>query len=151
VTDAEIGWVAGIVDGEGCILIENATSRFRGRDYPGLRLCLRVGNTDPRLILKLEALFGGGHVRRMPGRNRRRALFTWNVSSRRAADVVRLIFPHLVIKREQAELALAFAKTLRPRGGRGRLSAQTVEQRQWLRRQLMTLHQKAPEIQDASL
>ena len=97
----DLTWAAGVIDGEGCIGIYRASFT--------LQLVLRVANIDPKMILKLEDLFGG-HIRvsSPDKRPRRRRAFHWIIRDRRAENVLRKLLPFLVTKHDEAVIALNF-------------------------------------------
>jgi len=99
-----IGWAAGIIDGEGCIVLS--------RDHIGPTkesYSLRVGvsNTDIRMLHKLKELFGGcisKHGRKQKPHHLDK--WCWRVGSKCAENCLLQILPWLVVTREQAELAI---------------------------------------------
>ena len=98
-TDA---YVAGLIDGEGCIGIEarkNATSF-------GIRV--DVGMSDKALTtLRLLAKEHGGSVRATrAATDRWESASAWTVNGEECAAMLRRILPHLVLKPSQARLAL---------------------------------------------
>ena len=93
-----LAWAAGIIDGEGCISLGPTSGR--------VQLILHVGQVDIRMLQKLYSIFGGIIKPMKDHRPRRRAVWRWRVRGDQAAQVLKLILPWLVIKHEQAELAL---------------------------------------------
>ena len=99
VTTHDLAYLAGIVDGEGCIYAEAKRSRSSIR--------LTVTNTSLALINWIVGRFGGNvHVCKK-SRRRKRICYSWYVNGQRlAARILAAIIPYMVIKRKQAELAL---------------------------------------------
>lgn len=128
-TESQLGWGAGIIDGEGCISIYGRA----GRTHRGLQLVVSVVNTDLRMPLRMRELFGGTFTKTCEARPRRRPTWTWLVTGRSAAKVLGVLYPHLTIKREQTEVAMAYAATI---GRNGPLSDAIRHERQRLREQL---------------
>jgi hypothetical protein len=133
--EQEKAYLAGIVDGEGSI--------FVGKTYKRLNtMMVNVSNTDPRLHMWLKNHVGGSvteEKRRFPNR---RKVWLWQISSNKAADMLEQIFPYLVIKKDQAETAIAFQKlkqNANRRGGNGKLSH---EEYQWR----LDLYQKLKDL-----
>ena len=133
-------WIrlAAFVDGEGMIDIHEGVPKIRVRPTPNLFLRVVILNTDPRLPLWCKGTFGGSVL---PGGRPRKAshrpTFVWAVSARQAARVVRGCLPHLLLKREQAEVALAFYETI---GRHGKpVSGEIIERRLDCRRLLSSL------------
>jgi hypothetical protein len=94
----DLAYLAGIIDGEGYIGIGNAPR-------------LRVANTNPRLMEWLRCRFGGSIWTSRKRDGRSKALFTWELSARKAERVLREVAPFLILKREQAAIILAHYAT----------------------------------------
>jgi hypothetical protein len=103
-TEAERGYLAGIIDGEGTISFSRCMGNGKNRN--SYRLLLSVSNTDQRLILWLHERFGGTRFEsRTSGKSpRKRRLYGWTIITNKAIVMCREIAPYLVIKREQAEM-----------------------------------------------
>lgn len=97
-TDA--AWTAGIIDGEGSLLVHRS-----GLRPPSARLA--VGNTDERMIGRLRDLWGGPVYDWQPPQPKRKHMYRWAVSGHRLGVVLRAVLPYLVTKRERAEDCLA--------------------------------------------
>src|SRR5713101_4765974 len=115
ITSVMASWTAGIVDDEGCIML----IRQRGglRRTVNDRLCLKVVNTDPRMLKELQRLWGG-RIGACSVYTGRRPAWEWMVFNARALEVLRLIRSYLIVKGEQADVALEFSVGIRG-GGRG--------------------------------
>lgn len=115
----DLAWAAGIVDGEGCIYIGKRSRERPGSTRPGWKCTLRVANTDVRMVNRMWQFFGG-HV--TPPRMIRlstRPYFEWHSESARSTRaILEALLPYLVVKRDQAEVAIQFANTMW-KGGRG--------------------------------
>jgi len=131
----DLAWAAGVIDGEGCIHIRWAKNYLRGSRRHVL--AIDVVNTDPRMIEKLKALFGGwiGISRRKT--EVRKVRYIWTISSSRAAAVLRLVAPYVVTKPEEVQTALTHAATVR---GSHRINKTTLALRKKCRQRLMDLH-----------
>jgi len=140
VTDADLGWTAGVIDGEGCIGIYTRG----GQRTDEFRLVVRVENTDARMLLHLKKLWGGQYHPVTPSRSRdrlrERPCWSWTVWDRQAGGFLRVISEHLVIKREQAEIASEFVSLFK-RGG-ARRTEDEKEQRMALAGQLKLLKRR---------
>jgi hypothetical protein len=109
----QLAYIAGLVDGEGCIQINR---RDNGKRFG---LYVSIDNTDRRMIEWLERTIQYGFCTVQ----KKRAKANWNagyrfvVQERYAADLLQRVKPYLVIKREQAEVALEFqARKITQRG-----------------------------------
>ena len=99
----DLAWAGGIVDGEGCIGAY-ATSGY-------MRLKLEVNNIDPRMPQMLYEMFGGTRYLHPAQRPNERQLYRWCAHDALAGRIIAQIYPYLVIKKEQAEIALQIAAT----------------------------------------
>lgn len=135
-TDADLGWTAGIIDGEGCI---SAYGQKR-RDHPGKIWSLRltVGNTDIRMLYHLQELWGGNIKRmakpRIPEKHRQ--AYQWNVCGPEMCRVLRAVREELVVKGEQADLALQFGVLLNSSGSTCKVEEDNLLRREELSTQL---------------
>ncbi len=108
-TNEEKAYLAGIIDGEGCISIyskeRNGPRRF------GLRLT--IYNSDLQLMDWITKRLGGKAVEcithRQQGRLRN---YQWATEGHRAIKVLSQVYPYMVMKRKQAGIAFEFGKTL---------------------------------------
>lgn len=97
-TEADAAYFAGFIDGEGCIFISKAHN-----------LVLTATNTHKGVIDKFLNVIGGS-VKIRPQRQRQREVFRWQVNGQRALMFLEKIFPYLVVKKQEAELAMNFQK-----------------------------------------
>lgn len=108
-TKIDYARLAAFLDGEGTIAIRRI-KRGDAQSYQ-MRVEIMVTNTDPRLMTWLKERFGG-----CVGRGGNSGVvykcFKWRIECKRAHDLLVKCLPYFVIKREQAELAIAFRKTV---------------------------------------
>lgn len=133
--------MAAFVDGEGCISIIRTEAGRRGSSLsksPQFALHLHMGNIDPRLALWCSERFGGLlYLRPLSEANENhRDMYLWMAQSKRAEAVLRGCLPHFVLKREQAEIALAYRDIAWVATGRKRVPVETTEKREVFRLQL---------------
>lgn len=104
-TPTEIAWTAGIIDGEGCIGIYS--DRSKGPDSH--RLYLTVANTEERMLVRLKTLWGGDYrLQKRRTSAHHRCVWAWRMHDRAAGRFLEVVLPYLVVKKEQAEIALEF-------------------------------------------
>ena len=111
---AELGYLAGMIDGEGSISIFISTANNR------LRLILTVYNTNLPCLRWIQERFGG-RVRlvkraRMKWKNN----YVWETGWQHAANVLREVLPFMIIKRSHAELFIQCAATMSRKNHCGR-------------------------------
>lgn len=135
-------WAAGILDGEGCIQLISRKGRTGPRGVGRAGFCLRVdvGNTDPRMLLKLKELFGGSAVsRRKTNRGYgTMPMWQWSLGCAQAEAMLRAVLPWLVVKKEQADLAIISRELVQP-SRRKKLTAAELAERQALSDQIKRL------------
>ena len=117
-------YLAGIFDGEGCVGLWNQKTKDKA---PSASLQLRISMTTPFAVQLLHETFGGSLFADKVRYGKRRQTFTWVVYSRKAEACLRALLPYLREKREQAEIAVAFAE-LRNRRHVGRGCELTTEE-----------------------
>lgn len=143
-----LAYVAGIIDGEGTIFISKGKPA-KERVTPTYVGCLRVGNTDKRLIDFLHVTFGEGgvHERKMSATNANwKNCWMWAVTGPAAARAVRAVRPYLRLKGAQADLLLEFVDGFLSfeRIGRFGVSPEEETRRENLRQLIRELNRKGP-------
>lgn len=120
----QIGWLAGVVDGEGALTIHRNREARGWRVRPGLT----IESVDPVLIETAAAILKESGVgpyiwRRKAARakNRQKTVILHVTGWCRMAKLLTLLLPYLVNKREEAtEMGrLVFDRAARPRGPNG--------------------------------
>ena len=129
--------LAAFIDGEGSIRIATHSSK---KGNICLYLDMTVTNCDPRLINWLKTTFGGNTGARQHKNERWAPGFYWNVACKVAENLLRECLPYFVMKREQAEIALAFAATLTRSVGVKGHTEETWRHRMALRDTLREMH-----------
>ena len=99
-------YIAGLIDGEGCIYICKEKKNGRVIRY---RVRLQITNTNKLLIDFLKNSIGFGYVTSgIKIRDGWKTRYDWIVMNGQARDVLNKCIPYLVIKKQQAELAFQF-------------------------------------------
>lgn len=110
-TSQEAAYIAGIIDGEGCIQFTKYANKARYRTCK-YTIQVSVTNTNPDLIDWLESRLGGYRyeVKRKYGARKRSVNKYWHLtwSTLHAANILSMISPYLVCKLEQAQIAKEF-------------------------------------------
>lgn len=92
-----IAYLAGIIDGEGCIMI----SRPHG-DFSYYSMRLEVAQKDGKLMDYLIGSFGGSIRDSRNGAS----VWKWQLSGKKAVELLTTCLPFLVVKKKQAEIAI---------------------------------------------
>jgi hypothetical protein len=119
-TKEEIGYIAGIIDGEGIIRIARfqQTRRALGSFY---RVVVSVANSDLRLMAWLNERLGGSVYRSRKGIAGQKTVWYWQLGTSSLVPFLRKIGMFLVVKGKQAALVHEFCVgALWRKGGAGR-------------------------------
>ncbi len=112
-----LAYAAGIIDGEGSIVITQAKTKRTKRGYQ-FTLAVAVRNTNEWLIQWLKFNFGGSvgmSTLNMEKRFGYKPIWYWQMTSDIAMKFLELLLPYLQLKKPQAELAIRFQKNRRHR------------------------------------
>jgi len=96
-TTEDLGWTAGILDGEGYLAVTAP---------PIYGVKVAVGNTDLRMLLALRDLWGGKIYPNRHAYPNSKPFYSWQLHGKLAFALLELVAPLLRCKREQAELLL---------------------------------------------
>lgn len=138
-SEIDLAKMAAYIDGEGCIGI----SCRREETTQWWHLHLNISNSDPRLIEWVQQRFGKGSVsiQKHGKRGQSKAVYNWLARDSQVAEILQLCLPYFTIKRDQAEIALAFRRTFFSQSGKryhrwNRLTSDVIEQRRVLQANL---------------
>lgn len=137
INSTELAWAAGILDGEGSIIVLKDNHLPKGRKTPQYKLRVQVGMCDKATIKRIHKLFGGKFndqkCYKKPGWKQ---VYYWVVHSRDAEKVLKILRPFVFTKKKQLELALKFSERTLSKVGNGNVvSKKLVKQRElfWLK------------------
>lgn len=132
ISDVQLAWAAGIIDGEGCLHISRARpNRGAGAVSPSYSFYLKVTMGHRPTVERLQSIFAAagcpGSIQSVT-QWRFNPAYSWLLASRKAIDVIRLVRPYLVTKAAEADIAEEFM-SLRPapRGGNNKFRATPPE------------------------
>lgn len=99
-------WIAGVIDCDGCITMSSPTG------YADIR----VGMMDKEMIDALERLSGVGNswssVKKFKAhRGRKKHVYHWEVCNNQAIQLLEAVRPYLIVKADQADIAISLKKT----------------------------------------
>ena len=111
-TREEGAYLAGIIDGEGCLSVtSNLASGQRFIPY------LSIVNTSEELMSRLHELIGGGSVQRKKGKkDYYKDCFVLTVRSNKLREILPLVIDFLIVKREQGQLVLSLLQLINQHG-----------------------------------
>jgi len=100
-SDAERGYIAGIIDGEGCV-------GFTWGNAAKAQLRVTVTNTSYPLVEWLKRKIGGHVCRKKKTHEKWKTSWQWTVTSAQARRLLDAVASMLVVKKRQAELVVEF-------------------------------------------
>jgi len=112
ISKADLGWTAGIIDGEGCISIVIRNRRKKTNNLPEHQLHIYCQSKTKSMQDKLRCLWGGSVLFCTDKRQNRADTWKWCIVSKDAALLLSCILPYLVVKKDHAKLALLFRKSV---------------------------------------
>lgn len=114
ITDIDLGWLCGLIDGEGCLGIYHRGGQ-RKKDYkPELRIDMTSKEDIQRYVTLMDRLDAGAHIKYYLGDRAKNRRGHWVVSIgglRRLKRILPLFIPHLVGKKEKAQLVYNFCES----------------------------------------
>jgi intein/homing endonuclease len=100
--EMDAAWLAGIIDGEGCILIRGGGGKFQG--------ALEITNTSRKLINRLKKLgFSTYPMHWYPTKGKKG--WSARVLANPMIEILRATIPHMTAKKRQAEILLSYETT----------------------------------------
>jgi hypothetical protein len=103
VKKTDLAYMAGIIDGEGCICIHRSRTKRAGDSL--------IANVTVRMTVEhipqwLHFSFGGSFGTQKPKKVGWQPVYQWKVYGKNAVTFLQAILPYLIVKRPQAEIAL---------------------------------------------
>jgi len=107
-----LAYTAGLLDGDGCIQISSVEPNNKGTQKTKYHnLSVQITNTNKEVINWLKDIFGGFITSRYSLPSSRKDCktgFVWHIATIQAKDFLESIYPYLIIKKKQADLAIRF-------------------------------------------
>jgi hypothetical protein len=139
------GYTAAMIDGEGCISIASYLQKVHkgGREYryTNTQLAISIFQTDERLMKWLQHHYGGTYIPRKPEVGKRQG-WSWVPAKKNLELFVLRMLPYLLLKREQALLALEYIRLGKAKPGPNNGSADLQKKRQDLAARCSNLNQR---------
>jgi len=126
-----LAYAAGIIDGEGCIY---GNIRLRKTGCVETHVMIQVTMCSGSVIKWLKDNFGGRTYTDIPrsGHAAYKRRYTWQITSKQVAPLLRALLPYLIEKQERAKLAIQLSDSIADvwhRGRKGKLPAEEVARR----------------------
>lgn len=128
-SEHEIGYLAGIMDGEGTIHISRPISRHKDCKSPIYQTYIAVTNTEMKLLQWLQERIGG-IIRSIPTDKKsgviRKPIWRWYCPIYRIKEFCALLIPYSIIKRREFEIMFEIRGTYRNQAKQGKQGIQKV-------------------------
>lgn len=140
-------WLAGFIDGEGCIYISRTKNENRWGYQYTLRLEITQANKELLDSIKERVGFGSNtwnkNINAVKNRVSKRQVYSIKWSSRKAYEILKKLYPYLVVKRAQASMGMEFQELVIKNYGKGMRVSDEYNKKQVELRELLILA-KAP-------
>lgn len=139
-TDLELSYLAGLFDGEGCIQIAHNKPQY-GKKTEQHTLTCKVAMTNGTAVNGFLAFGGSICVKRASRVNPKwKDQYVWSVSSNIAMQFLKIIKPHLRLRKAEADCGVDFQTFRSNKSHRGkRLTQTSIDKREWYREELRRL------------
>ena len=129
-------WLAGFIDGEGCIELYYSKEKRRNKIYPTIYPRIIIANTNKKVIDYIYILFtkNCGYYIQKQNKNWK-PCYKITFIRQKALTLLKIIHPYLKVKKDQAKLCLDFYQTIKKKqkhrksGQYRKMNQQTVKKR----------------------
>lgn len=139
INEIDLARLAAFIDGEGCITITVRKSNSR------MNIKIFITNTDIRLPEWCVGVTGVGNIHMSDSRRdlmRVKPAYRWECTGGAAMDLAKLVYPYLILKKDQADILIRLRKYVTNAYGVAGLPAWVKEQRLSLTNQIRQLNQR---------
>ena len=106
--DIDLAYMAGMLDGEGCISITKGRPKNTNLHNLSYGLQIRISMVDKSIPLLFLFVFGGSLRQRDYSHKGYKNQWRWSVSGELAVRSLEMLMPYLRSKKNEAELAIKF-------------------------------------------
>lgn len=136
--ETDKAYLAGLIDGEGCITITKA-KRPHSTPLPIYILLIVISQKDKQLLDFWKAKTQLGSVFAVK-KSRNDGIYQWQIKSRQAETLLRAVYDFLILKKNQADLVFKFMKATHKRGYNKRSSSENVRFKEECYQSIKKLH-----------
>lgn len=105
----DFAYISGYIDGDGCFYIGKTRSKKRLKYKHVVRIV--ISSVNKYVLDSFKDMFGGSVALIHKEKNNSKAQYHYVISKRCTLDLAKNIFPYLVEKREECDLAIQFASS----------------------------------------
>ena len=130
ISEVDKSYLAGIIDGEGCIRIGK---NIINPDHPLYTSCVEVTQVSKSFLEDLQTLWAGaGSIHQHAhAKGNQSDSYRWTISGKKSQDVLEAVLPYLRLKGNQAEGAIELERSKRRTGKSNRAKPSTKEEREY--------------------
>ena len=146
ITEVQAAYLAGCFDADGSVSIAKSAVGTQGIKSPRYVLRVNIVNTSLELMNWLYENFGG-LIKKRPLTNpeRHRQTYDWSFDNGKAIDVLELMYPYLIVKKDRVEVAFELLRGWKTNHGKGaKTSPEEVARRESLYLKMKALNQFGP-------
>ena len=139
-TDRELAYLAGILDGEGCLTVLKRKSKHSAGSIPNYAVNVIVCMTSESVTSWLKDKVPGSWVSVTAGGSNKRGrdVYRWVIPGIKAVELVKAVAPYLVEKQQQAELIVKMGEYI---SGRGKMpTPEQIEGKEQIYTALKAMH-----------
>ena len=142
--DTNLAYVAGLIDGEGCIHLDVTGKVYAPR--------VSVGMTEPALFLleALQAEWSGTIYQQRAATEKWAAAYTWHITGWKAARFLTAVRPFLRLKTRQADSALQVfairAQLAQRSNGQAKWTPEAREACEAIKQEMHAMNAKGPRV-----
>lgn len=108
----DIKYLAGFIDGEGCIGITRTKNGLVGGNYRYFPY-LGINHTNYEILCRIKMMYPIGRKIAKVKRDTGKPIYSLRIDGNELVNVLEDLIPHLIEKKKQAELVLEFKNSLR--------------------------------------
>lgn len=109
--EIEIGYIAGFVDGEGCVGIHKRKHKNKFGQWIGYSGILQISNTNKEVMEWLKKKCGvSSEIYYKHPKGNRKAAYGISFNKSESYSLLKIILSHLIVKKQQAEIFLLFCE-----------------------------------------
>ena len=98
--EAEKAYLAGLIDGEGCI------SAFKNKGQDNINPQFRICMTERAPIDLFSEYFGGNVSTHIPKEAKYKISYAYHTTGKKTNEILKLVTPYLKVKKSQAKMAM---------------------------------------------
>lgn len=139
-------YLAGVIDSDGCISISKMAAGKQRTSSPRYVLTVNVVNTSVALMEWLVGNFGGRYKCRRLASANHKATYDWWFNNSKAAELLTLVEPFLIVKGDQARHGIALLQgwVRGPLGQGAKTPPEEVHRREVYYQRMKALNQTGP-------